>query len=231
MTTATLANARIRITAFDWVPDFAQGNVRDIRIRWALEEAELAYEAIILDQGSQNDPENIARQPFGQVPAIEIDGRTMFESGAIVWTIAEGAGEALLPNDEWERRSCLSWVLASLNSVEPALMNLAELDFFVADEAVKRLHRPYVVEQIELRLGQLCDALDGREHLVGDRFTAADLMMTAVLRIARHTNVLSRFPTLDAYVARHLARPAHKRALEAQLRPFGENAAKYETAG
>lgn len=231
MATSTLANARIRVTAFDWVPEFAQGNVRDIRIRWALEEAGLVYEPIILDQGSQSEPENIARQPFGQAPALEIDGRTMFESGAAVWAIAEAAGDALLPNDEWERRLCLSWVFASLNSVEPPLMSLAELDFFVADEDVKRLHRPYVLEQIDLRLGQLRDALDDRAYLVGDRFTAADLMMTAVLRISKHTDILSDFPELDAYVARHLARPAHQRALEAHLRPFRENAAKYEAVG
>lgn len=223
-----MRSSKIRVTAFDWVPDFAQGHVRDLRVRWALEEAGLPYEEIILDQGTQAGPDNIARQPFGQVPAIEIDGRTMFESGAIVWRIAEESAD-LLPRDPYDRDRVLSWYFASLNTIEPPLMMLAELDFFPGDAHAKATMRPAAVEAIELRLGQLQAALGDRDCLVGE-FSAADLMMTSVLRIAGHTDILARFPALAAYVARSTSRPAFQRALADQMRPFAENAARYEAA-
>ncbi|WP_062205280.1 glutathione S-transferase family protein [Aureimonas sp. AU12] len=218
----------IRVTAFDWVPAFAQGQVRDLRVRWALEEAGLPYEAILLDQGTQGDPENLARQPFGQVPALEIDGRTLFESGAIVWRIAEES-EALLPADPAARERVLCWLLASLNSVEPPVGALADLDFFVADEGVKAAQRPGALAAVQARLGQLQAALGKADALV-DRFSAADLMMTSVLRILDHTDILAGFPALARYVERHTARPAFRKALADQMRPFRENAARYEAA-
>lgn len=218
----------IKLTALDWVPPFAQGQVRDLRVRWALEEAGIPYEAIILDQGTLTDPQNVARQPFGQVPAIEIDGRTMFESGAIVWKIAE-ASATLLPRDPAVRDRVLCWLFASLDSVEPPIGALADLDFFVEDAEVKAKLRPRAVAAVETRLAQLQDALGGRDHLVGD-FSAADLMMTTVLRILDHTDILERFPALARYVERHTARPAFARALACQMQPFKKNAARYENA-
>ncbi|MEF2551709.1 glutathione S-transferase family protein [Aurantimonas sp. A2-1-M11] len=224
----TMRNARIAVTAYDWVPSFAQGQVRDLRVRWALEEAGLDYQPIILEQGSQTAPDNLARQPFGQVPAVEIDGQTMFESGAIVWRIAE-ASDALLPADAHRRDLALSWVFASINSVEPPIAMLAELDFFPGDSGAKAKMRPGVVDAVQQRLDQLQAALGDRDGLLGD-FSVADLMMTTVLRTLGHTEILQAFPVLDAYVARHTARPAFKKALADQLAPFPQNAARYERA-
>ena len=221
-------DSKIRVTAYDWVPSFAQGQVRDLRVRWALEESGLAYEPIILEQGTQAGPENVVRQPFGQVPAIEIDGETMFESGAIVWRIAERS-EALLPRNDHDRDLALSWVFASLNSVEPFVANLASLDFFPGDADAKASMRPGVVDMVEKRLTFLQRALGEKTGLVGD-FSVADLMMTTVLRILDHTDILQRFPALEAYVARHTARPAFRKAIADQLLPFGENAARYVRA-
>lgn len=226
---SSLQEATIRITAFDWVPDFAQGKVRDLRLRWALEEAGLSYEVILLGQGTQGGPDNIARQPFGQVPAIEIDGCTMFESGAVVWKIAQTSPE-LLPEEEGARDAVLSWIFAALNSVEPSLSALAELDFFQSDEEVKAKCRPGAISEVKLRLGQLQDALGDRDYLVACRFTAADLMMATVLRMAEHDEILRDLPRLGDYLKRVTERPAFKRALADQLEPFAENAARYESA-
>ena len=222
-----MRHATIRLTAYDWVPSFAQGHVRDLRVRWALEEAGLPYEALILPQGTQNQAENLARQPFGQVPAIEIDGETMFESGAIVWRIAE-ASDALMPADPHRRNQVLSWLFASLNSVEPAVGALATLDYFTKDEEVRTRQRPAAVAALEGRLSHLAAALGDGEHLVG-AFTAADLMMATVLRSVP-TDILSQFPALSGYLERCTTRPAFGKALAEQLRPFKENAARYETA-
>ena len=224
----SIRDATIKVTAYDWVPSFAQGQVRDLRVRWALEEAGLAYQPLILEQGSQTGPDNLARQPFGQVPAIEIDGETMFESGAIVWRIAE-ASAALLPADAHRRDLALSWVFASLNSVEPSIAALAGLDFFPGDADAKAKMRPGVVSTIEKRLGQLQTALGDRDGLVGE-FSVADLMMTMVLRSLAHTDILQRFHRLDAYVARHTARAAFQKALADQIAPFTQNAERYAHA-
>ena len=220
--------AKIKVTAYDWVPSFAQGQVRDLRVRWALEEAGLAYQPLIIEQGSQTKPGNLARQPFGQVPAIDMDGETMFESGAIVWKIAV-ASDVLLPPDAHQRDLALSWVFASLNSVEPPIAALAGLDFFPGDTDAKAAMRPGVVAAIEKRLEQLQTALGDRDGLVDD-FSVADLMMTMVLRSLAHTDILQGFPKLDVYVARHTARPAFKKALADQMAPFRENASRYERA-
>ena len=224
----SIRNATIKVTAYDWVPPFAQGQVRDLRVRWALEEAGLAYQALILEQGSQTSVDNLARQPFGQVPAIEIDGATMFESGAIVWRIAE-ASPALLPADAHRRDLALSWVFASLNSVEPSIAALAGLDFFPGDADARAKMRPGVVATIEKRLAQLQAALGDRDGLVGD-FSVADLMMTMVLRSLAHTDILQGFPRLQAYVGRHTTRPAFRKALADQIAPFKQNATRYEKA-
>jgi len=209
----------MRVSAFPWVPEFARGQVRDLRVRWALEEVGLPYDTYLIDHRAKDSAAYLRHQPFGQVPMVLLDDdHSMFESGAIVLKIGE-SHEALLPRDERLRDKTLSWLFASLNSVEPAIMNLAELDFFVEDEMVKSRHRPTVLKATERRLECLENALGDDDYLVGN-FTIADLMMTTVLRILNHTDILTGHPTLSAYVERCTARPAFQRALEAQLQTF-----------
>ncbi len=224
-----MKTSALTITAYDWVPGFAQGNVRDLRLRWALNEAGFDHEVEILAQGEQKQESNIARQPFGQVPVLVADGRPMFESGAIVWRIAE-ACDTLLPREPDARDRVFSWYFAALNSVEPEIMMLATLDFFASDRDAAARVRPDVLAGVEARLKSLSDALGSRDWLVGDGFTVADLMMATVLRILKHTDIVTGFPTLKAYLARCTDRPAFAAALEAQVQPFRENAAKYEGA-
>jgi len=213
----------ITVTAFEWVPPFARGVVRDLRVRWALEEAGLPYQQRLLAQGEQASPDYRRLQPFGQVPAYEEDELTLFESGAIVLHLAERS-ETLMPADAAGRARTTAWVIAALNSVEPAIQNLAEIDFFYPDEQWAKLRRPGAVEAVQARLSRLADWLDGRDYLE-QRFTAGDLMMTSVLRILRHTDLLAQVPPLDAYRRRCEARPAFERALAAQMEAFTDQPA------
>ena len=153
----------IRISAFKWVPDFARGQVRDLRVRWALEEAGLPYQARLLEQGEQDKPEYRALQPFGQVPIFEEDGLVLFESGAIVLHIGERC-EALLPKDPGARARATQWVVAALNSVEPHVANAALIDIFYADQEWAKLRRPSAREFAQRRLLGLARAL-GRRSL------------------------------------------------------------------
>lgn len=212
------------VTAFEWVPDFAQGNVRDLRVRWALEEAGFPYDAELLAQGDQKSPEHVARQPFGQVPTLDMDGEVMFESGAIVWRIATEA-TGLLPDGDAARWRCLSWLFAALNSVEPPIMMLAQLDFFEVDDAAADRIRPSVLTEVRHRLAAVDAALGDKDHLTGG-FTVADLVMATVLNILRHTSLLDDFPRLAAYRDRCFARPAYVRALSDHMRPFAGHATK-----
>jgi glutathione S-transferase len=213
----------IRLTAFNWVPPFAEGLVRDLRVRWALEEAGLKYEERLITQEDKVTPRYRQDQPFGQVPMYEEDGLTMFETGAIVLHIAEGS-EALMPRDREGRALTQTWLFAALNSIEPHIQNLALIDLFFPNEEWAKLRRPGVVQMVETRLKDLSARLDGRDHLVANRFTAADLMMVTVLRILRHTDLVERNALLHAYQQRCEARPAFKKALADQLAPFAKNA-------
>jgi glutathione S-transferase len=211
----------ITISAFEWVPDFARGQVRDLRPRWALEEAGLAYQTRLLAMGEQDKPEYRALQPFGQVPIFEEDGFVLFETGAIVLHIAERS-EALLPKEPQARARSTQWVIAALNSIEPFVLQVALIDLFYKDEEWAKLRRPGAVEFAQKRLKGLANALGDKAYLDGDSFTVGDLMMTTVLRIlpdetAKHEN-------LAAYVNRCTARPAFQRALAAQLGDFKEAA-------
>lgn len=212
----------IRITAFKWVPPFAQGLVRDLRVRWALEEAGLPYEEKLLGPGEQNSPEHRALQPFGQVPVYEEDGLSMFESGAIVLHIGERC-PALLPEDRARRARARTWVFAALNSIEPHILNLTALDVFHAKEEWARLRRPSAAQMAQSRLDQLAAALGSRNYL-DEEFTVGDLVMTTVLRFLRNTQLVKSPPALIAYQARCEARPAFQRALAAQLGHFANNA-------
>jgi glutathione S-transferase len=214
----------IRVTTFRWVPPFAQGLVRDLRVRWALEEAGLPYEEHLIGPEDQDSDAYRALQPFGQVPVLEEDDTAMFESGAIVLHIAERA-PALLPDDAHARERVRSWTLAALNSVEPPIMMLVAIDSQPPDAlAASQSLRDTIVGRIDKRLDGLTRFLGTREHLVDGRFTAADLLMTTVLRIARHTDLVTRRPMLDAYRERNEARPAFQRALAAQMTTFAKHA-------
>src|ERR1039457_6829312 len=150
----------ITISAFKWVPEFARGQVRDLRARWALEEAALPYQTRLLEQGDQDKPEYRALQPFGQVPILEEDGLVLFESGAIALQIAERS-EALLPKEAAARARAMQWLIAALNSIEPFVMNVALIDSFYAQEEWAKLRRPRAVEFVQKRpaAGGLCGAL------------------------------------------------------------------------
>jgi glutathione S-transferase len=214
----------IRVTAFRWVPPFAQGLVRDLRVRWALEEAGLPYEEHLIGPDDQTSDRYRALQPFGQVPVLEEDDAVMFESGAIVLHVAERS-PALMPDGGHERERVRTWMFAALNSVEPPIMmlNFMDLQPGGVPEGAKAL-RETVAGWIGMRLDHLTKFLGEREHLVADRFTAADLLMTTVLRILRNTDLVAQRPTLDAYQRRGEARPAFQTALAAQLAAFAAHA-------
>ena len=207
----------ITISAFNNVPDFAKGLVRDMRVRWALEEAGLPYATRLLEQGDQDKPDYRALQPFGQVPIFEEDGLVLFESGAIVLHVGERS-EALLPRDPVARGRAVQWLIAALNSIEPAVWNLFLIDFIFANEEWAKLRRPGAVEFMNRRLDALAKRLGNKPFLDGERFTAGDLMMASVLGF--HADTRKRDPRLAAYIDRCTARPAHKRALNAQFGDF-----------
>ncbi|EYF04439.1 glutathione S-transferase family protein [Chondromyces apiculatus] len=212
----------IRVSAFRWVPPFAQGLVRELRVRWALEEAGIPYEDLLIGPEHQRTPEYREMQPFGQVPAYDEDGLVMFESGAIVLHIAERS-EVLMPTDPVGRARTQTWMFAALSSIEPHIQNLSMIDIFHTNEEWAKLRRPGAVAMVQQRLQELATCLGDREYLEG-RFTAGDLLMSTVLRILRSTDILEQFPTLAAYRTRCEARPAFERALAAQLAPFAANA-------
>jgi glutathione S-transferase len=219
-------NAAIEITAFRWVPEFAQGVVRDLRARWALEEAGLDYRVRLLDQ--QRPPEYLLEQPFDQVPILNDGDVRIFESGAIVQYVGEKSDE-LLPRDTQGRYRAIQWTYAALNSVEPAILNLLLIDLFFTGEEWAKLRRPGAEEFTRLKLKRVSDWLGDKEWLEG-RFTAGDLVMITVLRFLRHTKLVAEFPNLAAYLARGEARPAFKRALADQLATYAANQPQTEGA-
>jgi glutathione S-transferase len=214
-------NATAEITAFRWVPDFAAGLVRDLRIRWALEEIEQSYRVRLLDATNPRPAEYFQEQPFGQVPSYRDDQVQLFESGAILLHLAI-EDERLLPFDRNPRMRSVAWMIAALNSIEPIILQLLAIDVFNRGQEWTKERRPQVVEFLEARLGKLSDALGDKEWFEG-RFTIGDLMVVAVLRQLRHTDIVAKFPNLAALVARAEARPAFPRALADQLAVFKEH--------
>lgn len=211
----------ITITAYRWVPPFARGLVRDLRVRWALEEAGLPYTVKLLSPPSnQASAEYRQWQPFGQVPAYAQDGLQLFESGAIVLHIAEQSA-ALMPTDAAGRARTRTWLFAALNSIEPAVQELAGIDLFHSSEEWTTPRRPQVEDFVKRRLTELAAWLGDREYLEA-RYTAADLLMVTVLQILRHTDLVAQYPTLKAYCQRCEARPAFQKALRDQLADFVE---------
>jgi glutathione S-transferase len=211
----------ITISAFKWVPPFARGQVRDLRVRWACEEAALPYRTRLLGMGDQSAPEYRRWQPFGQVPAFEEDGLKLFESGAILLHIGERS-ETLLPREANERARATAWVFAALNSVEFFVQQLGAADAFFADQDWVKGYKPVIEDMTRKRLQGVADALGDQDYLEG-RFTAGDLMMTTVLRILDNTALVKEMPALAAYKARCEARPAFQRALKAQLDDFADD--------
>ena len=206
----------ITITALKWAPPFAAGNVRDHRARWILKEVGWPYDVRLIDAPTQASSDYLTEQPFGQVPALEEDDRpVLFESGAIILDVATRAGK-LLPANADQRSQVTCWVVAALNSIEPFLMNVAEVEYFIEDEEQRTRRRPSVVAIADKRLGQLRAALGDRRWLVGDAFTVADLTMASVLKIARELRLLDPYPTLLAYQDRCLDRPAYREAVAEQ---------------
>lgn len=220
-------SADIEITAFRWVPEQVQGLVRDLRARWALEEAGLDYRVRLLDQ--QRPPEYLLEQPFDQVPVLSDGEVRIFETGAIAQYIGEQS-EALLPRDTQGRFRAIQWTYAALNSVEPAILNLILIDLFYAGEEWAKLRRPGAEEFVRLKLKRVSDWLGDKDWLEG-RFTIGDLIMVTELRFLRHTSMVAEFPNLAAYQARGEARPAFRQALADQLAVYAANQPQLEPEG
>jgi glutathione S-transferase len=210
--------APITITAYDWVPDFAKGQVRDLRVRWALEEVGQSYAVRNLPQGAQKQADHRQRQPFGQVPTYEEGDLILFESGAIVWYIAERF-PGLMPADPSVRALSLEWMFAALNTVEPPISDRAIATLFEAGEPWSAPRIPSVDARIRERLREASDRLGEAEWFAG-RFSPGDLMMVMVLRMLEGQPLLAEHPNLTAYVARGTDRPAFRQALADQMAGF-----------
>jgi glutathione S-transferase len=197
------------------VPDFAVGYVRDLRVRWALEEAGQPYTVRTIGPDDQKSSTYRQQQPFGQVPVLEDGDLSIFESGAILRHLGEKL-PGLMPDEAAERQKVEMWLYAALNSVEPYFGNLAELSVFHAGEAWTVERRPAVEAMARRRLGDLDAWLAGCDYLVG-RFSVADIMLSSTLRLLDDTGLLQEFPAVDAYQRRCIARPAYRKALAAQV--------------
>lgn len=209
------------IYAYDWVPSFAEGYVRDLRLRWALREAGIPYHVKLISHEEKVTANYRKLQPFCQVPAFEEGSVRMFESGAIALYIAEKS-EALLPRDLAARTRAQTWVVAALNTLEPAVAEIATIDLFSAGEEWARLRRPSALELLNQRLTQLSEWL-GEKQFLEAQFTVGDLIMTTVLRDVRE-EVLKAYPNLLAYRTRHEARLPFQTALAEQIADFRKSA-------
>jgi len=205
----------ITITAFERSPDGGKGLARDTRVRWALEEVGQPYEVRPVSFRAMKEPAHLARNPFGQIPTYEEGDLTLFETGAIVFHIAERHA-GLLPKDPHARARAITWMFAALSTVEPPIHELASAKFQEGDKPWTKERLPLVLDRIRGRLGPLSARLGGAEWLDG-AFSAGDLIMVSVLLRLRMSGILDEFSNLSDYVARGEARPAYKRAFAAQL--------------
>jgi glutathione S-transferase len=196
------------ITAFEHSPDRGKGLARDMRVRWALEEAGQPYKVRLVSFGAMKEPAHRALHPFGQIPTYEEGDLALFESGAIVFHIAERHA-GLLPSEANARARAITWMFAAINTVEPPILDLQTARFLEADKTW----------YIRSRLGELSVRLGDAEWLDG-AFSAGDLMMVAVLLRLKASGMLDEYPNLSAYVVRGEARPAYKRAFADQLAVF-----------
>jgi glutathione S-transferase len=204
----------ITITALEAPPDGGRGLTRDVRVRWALEEVGLAYGVRLVSFGALKEPAHLALHPFGQIPTYEDGDLVLFETGAIVLHIAERY-VGLLPDEENAKLRAKMWMFAALNTVEPVIFELTIARILEGGESWSEARLPLVRDRVRERLGPLSDALGKTLWLEGG-FSAGDLMMVSVLIRLKMSGILSEFPNLAAYVARGEARPAYRRAFEAQ---------------
>jgi glutathione S-transferase len=205
----------ITITAFERSPDGGKGLARDTRVRWALEEVGQPYEVRLVSFKAMKEPPHLALNPFGQIPTYEEGGLGLFETGAIVLHIAE-RHRGLLPDEANARARAITWMFAALSTVEPPILELGTALLFERDKPWAAQRLPLVEDRVRNRLGQLSRRLGDSNWLDGV-FSAGDLMMVSVLLRSRASGVLYEYPNLSAYVARGEARPAYKRAFDAQL--------------
>jgi glutathione S-transferase len=210
------------ITALERSPDGGKGLARDTRVRWALEEAGQPYEVRLLPFSALKESAHLGLHPFGQIPTYEEGELALFETGSIVFHIAE-RHVGLLPDDANARARAITWMFAALNTVEPPILELVTARFAESDKPWTKERMPLVVNRIRYRLDQLSARLGDADWLDG-AFSAGDLMMISVLLRLRPSGILAEFPSLAAYVARGEARPAYRRAFEAQLAVFNSKA-------
>lgn len=206
------------ITAFEQSPDRGRGLARDTRVRWALEEVSQPYSVRLLSFKAMKEPAHLALHPFGQIPTYEEGDLVLFESGAIVFHLAERHA-GLLPDDANARARAISWMFAAVNTIEPPILDLQTAKFQEGDKSWYAERLPLIKERIRKPLHQLSARIGDADWLDGE-FSAGDLMMVSVLLRLRPSGILDEFPKLAAYVARGEARPAYKRAFEAQLAVF-----------
>ena len=205
----------VTITAFERSPDGGRGLARDTRVRWALEEVGQAYAVRLVSFAAMKEAAHLALHPFGQIPTYEEGDLALFETGAIVLHIAERHA-GLLPDDANARARAIMWVFAAVNTVEPPILDLTVAKIVEGDRPWREARLPLVRARIRDRLGPLSGRLGAAEWLDG-AFSAGDLMMVSVLLRLRMSGILDEYPNLAAYVARGEARPAYKRAFDAQL--------------
>ena len=203
------------ITAFERSPDGGKGLARDTRVRWALEEVGQPYEVRLVSFEEMKAPAHTALHPFGQIPTYEEGDLVLFETGAIVFHIAERHA-GLLPQDANARARAITWMFAAVNTVEPPILDLSTARIVEGDKPWAAERMPLVKDRIRSRLGQLSDRLGAADWLDGG-FSVGDLMMASVLLRLRMSGILDEYPTLAAYVARGEVRPAYQRAFAAQL--------------
>ena len=208
----------ITITAFEAALDEGRGLARDMRVRWALEEVGQPYEVRLVPWSAFKETAHLARNPFGQIPTYEEGDLTLFESGAIVFHIAQRF-PGLLPKDADARARAIMWMFAALNTIEPPIVDREVVEYFEGGRSWQGERFAMVDERIRGRLNQLAAHMDDSEWLDG-AFSAADIIMVHVLRRLEGSGLLEEFPSLSAYIARAEARPAYQRAFAAQLAVF-----------
>ncbi|KQP15176.1 glutathione S-transferase family protein [Pseudorhodoferax sp. Leaf267] len=203
----------ITVTGMKWAPPFPEGMVRDMRVRWILNEVGWPYRVVLLDAPGLKSAAHRAKQPFGQLPVLEEDGQPpLFESGAIVIYVASRAERCIAADRTPERLQALQWSFAALNTVEPSLFAVAEVECLTDDDVVRQRRRPVVVAAAHERLGDLARALGDRPWFVGDDFTVADLLMASVLELAVRLDLLDAYPSLAVWQRTMFDRPGHRQA-------------------
>jgi glutathione S-transferase len=206
------------ITAFESSPDRGRGLARDTRVRWALEEVGQPYDVRLLSFAEMKEPAHRALHPFGQIPTYEEGDLALFESGSIIFHIAERHA-GLLPAEANARARAITWMFATLNTVEPPVIDVQMAVLLERDKSWYEERLAMLDKRARDRMGELAARLGDADWLDG-AFSAGDLLMVSVLLRARGLGLLDDTPNLSAYVARGEARPAYQRAFDAQFAVF-----------